>query len=151
MPYLPIDHYGVIGDLHTVALCGVNGSIDWFCFPHFDSPSVFGALLDDKKGGRFKIAPVGEGVTVKQLYIPDSNVLITRFLSADGVGEITDFMPVAEGDESVFRHRLVRIVQVVPAPCVFGSSAGRALITPAPRTPPRPRGMVSSSAHPRSR
>jgi GH15 family glucan-1,4-alpha-glucosidase len=113
MSYLPIEEYGVIGDLHTVALCGTNGSIDWFCFPHFDSPSVFGALLDDENGGRFQVAPFDEGATHKQLYLPDSNVLVTRFLSVDGVGEITDFMPVAGPDESAFRHRLIRAIQVV--------------------------------------
>src|SRR4051794_7007979 len=104
--YLPIEGYGIIGDLHTVALCGQNGSIDWFCFPHFDSPSVFAALLDDARGGCFAIAPLGTGYTTKQLYLPDSNVLVTRFLSPDGVGEITDFMPVAPTTDAAFRHRL---------------------------------------------
>jgi GH15 family glucan-1,4-alpha-glucosidase len=114
VPYLPIEDYGVIGDLHTVALCGINGSIDWLCFPHFDSPSVFAALLDDARGGRFQIAPADQACTHKQLYLPDTNVLVTRFLSPDGVGEITDFMPVdVEGDDPVFRHRLVRAIQVV--------------------------------------
>ena len=110
---LPIEQYGVIGDLHTVALCGVNGSIDWFCFPRFDSPSVFGALLDEKRGGRFRIAPLDAGYTTKQLYLPDSNVLVTRFLSPDGVAEITDFMPVPTSRDAVFRHRLVRQIHVV--------------------------------------
>ena len=114
MPYLPIEDYGIVGDLHTVALCGINGSIDWFCFPHFDSPSIFAALLDDHKGGRFQIAPADPAATHKQLYLPDTNVLITRFLSADGVGEMTDFMPVdTRSHESAFRHRLVRSIQVV--------------------------------------
>jgi GH15 family glucan-1,4-alpha-glucosidase len=114
VPYLPIEDYGIIGDLHTVALCGVNGSIDWFCFPAFDSPSVFAALLDDQKGGRFQIASTDVSSTHKQLYMPDTNILITRFLSADGVGEITDFMPVdvARGGNA-FRHRLVRSIHVV--------------------------------------
>jgi GH15 family glucan-1,4-alpha-glucosidase len=111
--YLPIERYGVIGDLHTVALCGDTGSIDWLCFPHFDSPSIFAALLDDARGGRFQIAPLAAGAVAKQLYLPDSNVLVTRFLSPDGVAEITDFMPVAVGAESTFRHRLVRSVHVV--------------------------------------
>jgi GH15 family glucan-1,4-alpha-glucosidase len=120
MPYLPIEDYGVIGDLHTVALCGVNGSIDWFCFPHFDSPSVFAALLDDQKGGRFQIASADVSSTHKQLYLPDTNILITRFLSADGVGEITDFMPIdsAHGSDA-FRHRLVRAIQVVRGVMTF--------------------------------
>src|SRR3954453_12810245 len=91
--YQPIENYGVIGNMRTAALVGMDGSIDWLCFPHFDSPSVFAAILDDEKGGRFRISAVDEHVTYKQLYWPDTNVLITRFLSAAGVGEIEDFMP----------------------------------------------------------
>jgi GH15 family glucan-1,4-alpha-glucosidase len=68
MAYQPIQNYGIIGNMRTAALIGLNGSIDWFCFPHFDSPSVFGAILDDENGGRFQIAPVREGSTAKQLY-----------------------------------------------------------------------------------
>ncbi len=113
MGYTPIEDYGIIGDLHTVALVSRQGSIDWFCFPRLDSPSVFAAILDDRKGGRFQIAPVDEGVTHKQLYLPDTNVLISRFLSADGVGEVTDFMPLAAAPEERHRHRLVRRVAVV--------------------------------------
>ena len=111
--YQRIENYGIIGDLHTVALVGMNGSIDWFCFPHFDSPSVFGAILDDRKGGRFQIAPVGTEVRHKQFYWPDTNVLVTRFLSPDGVGEITDYMPVELGFVKEGHHRLVRRVRVV--------------------------------------
>ena len=77
MAYKPIDDYGIIGDLHTVALVGIDGSIDWCCLPHFDSPSVFAALLDDKKGGYFKIGAVAP-VRRKQLYLPETNVLLTR-------------------------------------------------------------------------
>src|SRR5262249_59800613 len=94
MAYQPIENYGVIGDTQTVALVGMNGSIDWFCFPRFDSPSVFAAILDDKKGGHFKIAPRTDEIAHKQLYWPETNVLITRFLSPDGVAEITDYMPI---------------------------------------------------------
>lgn len=113
MPYIPLEDYGIIGDLHTVALVGKHGSIDWFCFPNLDSPSVFAALLDDAKGGRFQIAPEEDGVFSKQLYLPDSNILITRFLSDQGVGEICDFMPVAQTPEEQYRHRLIRRVAVV--------------------------------------
>ena len=113
MAYQPIQNYGIIGDLHTIALVGMNGSIDWFCFPHFDSPSVFAAILDDEKGGRFSIAPTGGNVTNKQFYWPDTNVLITRFLSPDGVGQVTDYMPVGLPEGDPHRHQLVRRVQAV--------------------------------------
>ncbi|HZR80745.1 MAG TPA: glycoside hydrolase family 15 protein [Candidatus Binatia bacterium] len=96
MPYEPIESYGIIGNLETVALVGQNGSIDFFCAPLFDSPSVFAALLDDARGGRFRLAPLLEGATRKQLYLPDTNVLLTRFLSDGGVAEVSDFMPVDE-------------------------------------------------------
>jgi len=92
--YQPIENYGVIGNMRTAALVGMNGSIDWYCFPAFDSPSVFAAILDDKKGGSFSIAPATEHTAKKQFYWPDTNVLVTRFFSTDGVGQITDFMPV---------------------------------------------------------
>jgi GH15 family glucan-1,4-alpha-glucosidase len=111
--YKPIEDYGVIGDLHTVALVGVDGSIDWCCLPNFDSPSVFGAILDARKGGYFKIAPVNPAVQ-KQMYLPESCVLVTRSLSGDGVGEVIDFMPVAgEADDNGQGHRIVRIARVV--------------------------------------
>ena len=110
MGYQPIENYGLIGNMQTAALVGMDGSIDWFCFPHFDSPSVFAAILDDKKGGRFRIAPTNEQVTYKQFYWPDTNVLVTRFLSPDGAGEITDFIPV--GAEPG-HHQLVRIVKAI--------------------------------------
>ena len=114
MAYQPIENYGIIGDMHTCALVGMDGSIDWFCFPHFDSPSVFGALLDRKKGGNFQIAPAHlKGVTCKQLYWPDTNVLITRFLSPEGVGETIDYMPVSPGNQKKPRRQLVRRVNVV--------------------------------------
>jgi len=88
--YQPIENYGVIGNLRTAALVGMDGSIDWLCLPHFDSPSVFAAILDDAKGGRFRIAPTGDQFRHKQFYWPDTNILITRFLHAEGVGEVED-------------------------------------------------------------
>ena len=91
MPYQPIENYGLIGNMRTTALVGMNGSIDWLCFPHFDSPSVFAAILDDDKGGRFSIAPVPNHVKSKQYYWPDTNVLVTRFHTTDGVGRLIDF------------------------------------------------------------
>src|SRR4051812_42468726 len=92
--YQPIENYGVIGDLNTVALVALNGSIDFLCFPDFDSPAIFSALLDRKKGGFFRIASQKDDVKQKQLYLPDTNVLLTRFLGTEGIAEITDFMPV---------------------------------------------------------
>ncbi|PTX14506.1 GH15 family glucan-1,4-alpha-glucosidase [Pontibacter mucosus] len=94
--YLPIEDHGIIGDLNTVALVGLNGTIDFMCFPHFDSPSIFASLLDAEKGGSFSISPAHDGMKHKQLYLPDTNVLLTRFLSDEGIGEITDFMPVED-------------------------------------------------------
>ena len=108
--YQPIENYGIIGNMHTAALVGMDGSIDWLCLPHFDSPSVFAAILDDRKGGRFRIAPARDDLRRKQYYWPGTNVLITRFLHSDGVGEIEDYMPVGEGAPSatVRRVRTVR-------------------------------------------
>ncbi|HIB54703.1 MAG TPA: glycoside hydrolase family 15 protein [Nitrospirales bacterium] len=113
MNYQPIENYGMIGNMHTAALVGLNGSVDWMCFPHFDSPSVFCAILDDDKGGRFRIAPASEeSVIYKQFYWPDTNVLITRFLSPDGVGEVSDFMPVGLSEGEPGYHTLIRKVHV---------------------------------------
>jgi len=115
MPYQPIEDYGIIGNMHTVALVGMNGSIDWFCSPNFDSPSVFAAILDDEKGGRFKIAPAlhHDGLTTKQMYWPETNVLVTRFLSPEGVGEVIDFMPVGDHHDFHRSSELIRRVNVV--------------------------------------
>ena len=106
--YLPIADHGVIGDLRSVALVGIDGTIDWYCPTRFDAPSVFGAILDSAKGGFYRIAPA-DACSTKQLYVPDTNVLITRFLSPAGVGEVQDFMPV--GKEG--RQRLIRRVACV--------------------------------------
>jgi GH15 family glucan-1,4-alpha-glucosidase len=110
--YQPIENYGLIGNLRTAALVGMDGSIDWLCLPHFDSPSVFAAILDDHKGGRFRIAPAGEGFRRKQFYWPETAVLVTRFLHNDGVGEVEDYMPISGTgtvpDEVIRRVRVVR-------------------------------------------
>ena len=111
MSYEPIENYGIVGDLNTVALIGLTGSVDFMCFPDFDSPSIFARLLDSEKGGSFQIHPVFTKMKTKQLYLPDTNVLLTRFLSEDGVGEITDFMPVEElynGKELIRRVTTIR-------------------------------------------
>jgi GH15 family glucan-1,4-alpha-glucosidase len=102
--YLPIEHHGVIGDLHTVALVGNEGTIDWFCPGRFDAPSLFGAILDHEKGGSFAIQPVEEEFTTKQLYLPGTAVLLTRFFTETGVGEIVDFMPLAPNNCSIVRR-----------------------------------------------
>jgi len=112
--YLPIEDYALIGNLHTVALVGKNGSIDWCCIPQFDAPSVFGALLDAEKGGLFRISPSDTpGMERKQLYLPDTNILITRFLTADGVGEVIDFMPIKQERSDDHQHHVMRSVHVV--------------------------------------
>ncbi len=110
MGYQPIENYGVIGDLHTVALVGMDGSIDYMCFPNFDSPSIFLRLLDHDKGGYFSLAPVLQDAHQKQLYIPDTNVLLSRFLSEQGVAEISDFMPVEATTQA---HNLIRRAKTV--------------------------------------
>jgi GH15 family glucan-1,4-alpha-glucosidase len=114
MPYLAIEDYGIIGNLQTIALVGINGSIDWFCFPRFDSPSVFASILDEHKGGYFRICPMPpDGVVHKQIYWPETNVLVTRFLSEDGVAEIIDYMPVGAPRDGLGFHGLIRQVKVV--------------------------------------
>ncbi len=110
MAYHPIENYGIVGDLHTVALIAENASIDFMCFPRFDSPTVFAGLLDANNGGCFKIHPILEPVRHKQLYLPDSNVLVSRFLSGQGVAEVSDFMPVKGVSEP---HTLVRRARTV--------------------------------------
>jgi len=109
--YPPIEDHGIIGDLHTVALVARNGTIDFMCAPRFDSPPVFGSLLDRARGGRFELSPVLNGARLKQLYLPDTNVLLTRFLSPDGVAEISDFMPVEESDRVRAVVRRVKAVR----------------------------------------
>lgn len=111
--YLPIAEHGLIGDLHTVALVGTDGMIDWYCCPRFDSPSVFAAILDADRGGLFRISPDCAGWSSKQLYLPDTNILITRFLMPDGVGEVQDFMPPPRTGEAAHRHRIIRRVLAV--------------------------------------
>ncbi|MFF0466338.1 trehalase-like domain-containing protein [Micromonospora zamorensis] len=102
--YPAIEAHGLIGDLQTAALISADGAVDWFCAPRFDSPSVFGALLDQDKGGYFRLTPDGIDYTSKQLYLPGTPILITRFHSADGVGELLDFMPVT-GERATDQHR----------------------------------------------
>jgi GH15 family glucan-1,4-alpha-glucosidase len=130
MPYAPIDSYGLIGNMHTAALVGEDGSIDWLCLPKFDSPSVFAAILDDRKGGRFRLRAIGaegggdrhdgpeeageriRGVQSRHFYWPDTNILMTRFRSSDAVGEVLDFMPLRIAEHEHGIPELVRFVKV---------------------------------------
>jgi GH15 family glucan-1,4-alpha-glucosidase len=109
--YPNISDHGLIGDLQTAALVTTDGTIDWFCCPRFDSPSIFASLLDADRGGYFRISPDRDDYVSKQLYLPDNALLITRFMTPDGVGEVQDFMPVIEG-RATDRHRLVRKLRV---------------------------------------
>ncbi|WNG22651.1 glycoside hydrolase family 15 protein [Cystobacter fuscus] len=110
-----IEDHGVIGDLRTVALVATDGTLDWLCFPHFDSPSVFAALLDADKGGHFRIQPERlpghPEVVHKQFYWPDTNVLVTRFYSENGVGELVDFMPLGSQEPVRMVVRRIRVVR----------------------------------------
>lgn len=109
-----IENHGIIGNLRSAALISLDGTIDFFCFPEFDSPSVFAGLLDAEKGGFFRIEPQLDGVRYKQLYLPDTNILLTRYLADEGVAEITDFMPVQQGDKSsAYAHQIIRMVRVI--------------------------------------
>ena len=109
--YPNISDHGLIGDLQTAALVSTDGTVDFFCCPRFDSPSVFGSLLDAERGGYFRIAPAAGTYVTKQLYLPSTAMLVTRFMTPDGVGEVVDFMPVIEG-RPTNRHRLVRQLRV---------------------------------------
>ncbi|MGW0554182.1 glycoside hydrolase family 15 protein [Streptomyces sp. NPDC002926] len=122
--YPLIENHGLIGDLQTAALVTTDGTIDWFCCPRFDSPSVFGALLDREKGGHFSVSPAQKTYATKQLYFPDTAVLVTRFMTEAGAGEVVDFMPVT-GRTATPRHRLVRMLR-----CVRGSMTFEIRIAP---------------------
>src|SRR5215467_1762784 len=111
--YPPIADHGLIGDLQTAALVTTDGTIDWYCCPRFDSPSVFAALLDRSRGGEFRVAADEPHCVTKQLYFPDSAILITRFMSDGGVGEVVDFMPIVRPATATAQHTLVRRVRVV--------------------------------------
>ena len=111
--YPPIAEHGLVGDLQTAALVSSQGVVDWFAAPRFDSPSIFAALLDHDGGGYLRLAPEHPDGTCKQLYYPDTAILVTRFLSPDGVGEVLDFMPPDRTRTATDRHTLIRMVRVV--------------------------------------
>jgi GH15 family glucan-1,4-alpha-glucosidase len=117
--YPLIEDHGLIGDLQTSALVSTEGSIDWFCAPRFDSPSVFGALLDKEKGGYCRIRPTTDAFTTKQLYFPDTAVLVTRYLTEEGVGEVIDFMPVTSSEVPAHHHRIVRMLRCIRGQMTF--------------------------------
>ncbi|MFF8032915.1 glycoside hydrolase family 15 protein [Streptomyces sp. NPDC016626] len=122
--YVPIADHGLIGDLRSVALVGTDGTVDWYCCPSFDAPSVFAAILDADRGGCFELAAAVPART-RQFYFPDTNVLITRFFTEEGLGEVQDFMPVADEPVEKRRHRLIRRVV-----CVRGSLPFRTRVAP---------------------
>ena len=111
MSFEPIENYGVIGNMRSMALVGVNGSIDFLCYPNFDSPAVFATLLDDERGGCFQIEPQFKESRVRQLYLPDTNILLTRFLAEEGVAELTDYMPIGTDGEQP--NEIIRTLAVI--------------------------------------
>jgi GH15 family glucan-1,4-alpha-glucosidase len=113
MEYPPISAHGLIGDLQTAALVTTDGEIDWFCSPRFDSPSVFASLLDRQRGGHLRTFPAESRYVSRQLYFPDTAILITRFMSDEGVGELVDFMPITDPSRVSDNHRIVRLLRVV--------------------------------------
>src|SRR5947208_16234771 len=92
MSFEPIENYGVIGNMRSIALVGVTGSMDFLCYPNFDSPTVFAALLDDERGGCFQIQPQLKEKRVRRLYLPDTNIVVTRYLAEEAVPELTAYM-----------------------------------------------------------
>jgi GH15 family glucan-1,4-alpha-glucosidase len=127
-----IGDYGVIGDCHSLALVGRDGSIDWCCFPRFDSPSVLGRVLDEDQGGNFSVAPAEPVVGVERSYLPATNVLATRFETASGLLEVTDCMPVAPFEperpaEVTTRHSVLRRVR-----CLEGQVTAEVGLDPRP-------------------
>jgi GH15 family glucan-1,4-alpha-glucosidase len=109
----PIGQHGVIGDLNTLALVTPDGRIDFLCHPDIDSPTLFASLLDPEKGGEFRFWATAEGMGRRQIYLPDTNILLSRFLGEDGIGEVSDFMPL---DGS---GRIVRRAKAVMGPVSF--------------------------------
>ncbi|GAA3714114.1 hypothetical protein GCM10023082_09880 [Streptomyces tremellae] len=109
--YPAISEHGLIGDLRTAALVTTGGRVDWFCTPRFDSPSVFGSLLDARGGGHWDITTVCPGpVKRRQFYFPDTNILVTRMHTETGIVELHDFMPVVRPRDPGHVQRLTRRV-----------------------------------------
>lgn len=136
--YSPIRDYALIGDCHCAALVSVKGSIDWLCLPRFDSPSVFGAILDASRGGHFSISPAGK-FSAEQYYVEDTNVLQTVFETKSGRLRLTDLMPVAASEDrtrTLFPERhILRVIE-----CLEGEVEVKVAYCPRPdygRTPPK--------------
>ena len=123
--YPPIGDHGLIGDLQTAALVTKDGSIDWLCCPRFDSPSIFGALLDHRNGGRCQVVPAEGDFKSYQMYMPGSAILITRFMTASGIAEVTDFMPPITSSVPTPNHRIVRMLR-----CIRGTMKFRLDVEP---------------------
>ena len=109
--YAPIGEYGVIGNLKTCCLVSLRGSIDFLPFPNLDSPTIFTSLLDRKKGGFFELSPINCKATHKQLYLPQTAILLTRFLTTQGMAELTDFMPIDHLDDCSTIVRSIRSIR----------------------------------------
>ncbi len=109
--YKPIEDYGIIGDLNTVALISTDGSLDFLCLPDFDSPTIFAALLDRQKGGSMKLAPVLTNCRLKQIYLPDTNILLTRFLAEEFLVELIDFLPIGYDDKASLVLRTLHVIR----------------------------------------
>ena len=117
--YPLIADHGLIGNLQTAALVATDGTIDWFCAPRFDSPSIFGSLLDHDQGGHFRVRPTVDVFNRQQLYYPDTAILVTRFLTEAGVGEVIDFMPIASTAVPADRHQVLRMLRCVRGEMTF--------------------------------
>jgi GH15 family glucan-1,4-alpha-glucosidase len=113
-----IGDHGIIGNLDTAALVALDGTIDYLCWPHLDSPTVFAALLDPETGGEFALEPRLDAVRRTQIYLPDTNVLLTRWPAMEGSAEVTDLMPHPEVTGSL-QHCLIRRVRATRGRVVF--------------------------------
>jgi GH15 family glucan-1,4-alpha-glucosidase len=147
-PHPAISDYAIIGDCRSAALISRNGSLDWLCWPRFDSPSLFGALLDQAKGGRFAVRPVLPFVGERR-YVPDTNILETTFRTSSGILRLTDLMPVcSEADkrrELWPQHQILRAVE-----CLAGEVEVELVCDPRPdyaRTTPRLRDRGALGIH----
>jgi GH15 family glucan-1,4-alpha-glucosidase len=111
MSFQPIENYGVIGNMRSIALVGMNGSIDFLCYPEFDFPTIFAALLDEDQGGRFQIEPRLTNARIRQQYLPDTNILLTRFLAEEGVAGLTDYIPIEQ--DAAQPNQIIRTISVI--------------------------------------